>query len=43
LALGAIRTRLDFDQRVVRPFRISQPIARVMAWLASEPFAIAIP
>jgi hypothetical protein len=44
-SLAAIRARLDFEQPdVVSPIP-DQPAdaARAMAWLASEPFAIAIP
>jgi len=44
-SLAAIRTRLDFDQPDAVSSISDQPAdtARVMAWLASEPFAIAIP
>jgi hypothetical protein len=44
-SLAAIRARLDFDQQDVVSSIPDQPadMARAMAWLASEPFAIAIP
>jgi protease YdgD len=44
-SLVTIRARLDFEQPRVVSSTPDQPAdtARVMAWLASEPFAIAIP
>jgi protease YdgD len=44
-SLAAIRARLDFKQPDVISSIPDQPAdtARVMAWLASEPFALAIP
>jgi protease YdgD len=44
-SLATIRARLDFEQPAVVSSIPNQPadVARAMAWLASEPFAIAIP
>jgi len=44
-SLETIRARLDFEQPDVVSSSLNQPAAaaRTMAWLASEPFAIAIP
>ena len=44
-SLATIRARLDFEQPAVVSSLPDQPAdaARAMAWLASEPFAIAIP